>query len=189
MVQVNQSNRGSWHPVVFASPFVAPPVVVMGPASYNDNQPTTVRVRSVTTTGFEFKIDEWNYLDGVHGQESIGYLALDPGVHQLGGLTWEATRLSGVGSVFQTVPFAGSFASKPVVLAQVVTTLNTVGGQNRALITRVQNVTSTSFAVRIQAEESYQTALSGETVCVLAVSPGLASIPGFRVLASVVFYK
>jgi len=33
----------------------------------NDADPMTMRVRNVTDTGFEWQIDEWDYLDGVHG--------------------------------------------------------------------------------------------------------------------------
>jgi len=46
-------------------------VVVMGPPTHEGWHPATVRVRNVTDTGFEFQIDEWDYLDGAHALEDV----------------------------------------------------------------------------------------------------------------------
>ncbi len=57
--------------------------MVTGPPTSNGDQPLTVRVRNVTATGFEFQLDEWQYLDGWHAGESIGYLVVEAGEHTL----------------------------------------------------------------------------------------------------------
>lgn len=174
----NQPNASTWHSVAFASPFLAPPVVVIGPATHNDSQGITVRVRNVTANGFEYQFDEWDYLDGIHAAEAVNYLALEPGVHQIGGLQWQATRVTGVTRTAQTVSLSGGFSAAPVVLTQVQTLNNAV-----AVVTRVQSVTQTGFSLRIQTQESNTAVLSGETVSIVAVSPGTGVIDGAPFLA------
>jgi hypothetical protein len=63
MLSVVQTNALEWRAVSFQRP-LADPVVVVGPLTYNGTDPAMARVRGVTPTGFEFKLDEWDYLDG-----------------------------------------------------------------------------------------------------------------------------
>ncbi|MAT52883.1 MAG: hypothetical protein CMN32_00270 [Saprospirales bacterium] len=53
------------------------PVVILGGISNNDGAPATIRVTSVTANSFTVKIDEWDYLDGTHGTESLSYLVIE----------------------------------------------------------------------------------------------------------------
>ena len=48
------------------------PVVIMGPLTSAGGHPSTVRVKNVSPTGFEWQIDEWDYLDGAHIVETVG---------------------------------------------------------------------------------------------------------------------
>ena len=81
-VTVAQSGPDQWHSVTFADA-IANAIVVLGPLSTNDAAQATTRVRNVTDTGFEFQIDEWDYLDGVHGAETLSWLAVSEGTHEL----------------------------------------------------------------------------------------------------------
>lgn len=182
-IQVTQANRATWQQVVFSPAFAAPPVVVMGPPSANDSAPAMTRVRNVTAAGFEFKIDEWNYLDGAHGQETVAYLAVPAGRHALGGFTLDARVLPAVTDAFQTVAFSPAFAAPPVVLAQAVTTANLAGTTSRALVARLSNVAAGSYAIRLQAEEAYRGTLVPEQVAVVAVSTGTGFGGPFRLQA------
>ena len=60
LLEVNQASSSDWHSVFFNQTFSASPVVVLGPLSFNNAHGATLRVRNVTSTGFEFQIDEWD---------------------------------------------------------------------------------------------------------------------------------
>ncbi len=53
------------------------PVVVMGAIGNNEIDPVTARVTTVTSTGFDAFLDEWDYLDGIHGIENLSYLVIE----------------------------------------------------------------------------------------------------------------
>jgi len=169
----SQPTASTWRTVTFSTTFTAPPVVVASPPTYGDTQGITVRVRNVTATGFEYQLDEWDYLDGVHASESLNYLALEPGVHQIGGLQWQAGRVSGVTRTAQAATLASGFSAAPVVIAQVETTNNA-----SAVVSRVQSVTTTGFNIKLQTQEATTSTLTGESVSFVAISPGTGTIGG-----------
>ncbi|PAP75965.1 hypothetical protein BSZ37_05680 [Rubrivirga marina] len=162
---VSQASGAQWHAVAFQRPF-ADPVVVMGPPSSGDPEPVTVRVRNVTASGFEFQLDEWDYLDGVHGAETVAWLAVERGAHTLAdGRRVEAGTTAASGSM-KTATFGSPFAAAPVVLGQIVT-----ASRSEALTTRLRNVTATSFQVRLQTQESSSN-VGQETLAYVALEPG-----------------
>src|SRR6218665_3769033 len=62
-----QANSTTWQTATFTRNFNGlVPVVIMGPVHSADAHPHTVRARNVTATGFQWQIDEWDYLDGAH---------------------------------------------------------------------------------------------------------------------------
>jgi hypothetical protein len=63
----------TWTRINFEKVFVKP-VVVAGPISLNGSQPAVVRIQNVDATGFEMRIQEWEYLDGRHATETVSYL-------------------------------------------------------------------------------------------------------------------
>ena len=81
-VTVGQASSAEWHSVAFDQP-IADAVVVMSAMTQNGGDPFTVRVRNVTEDGFEFQIDEWDYLDGYHVTETLSWMAVEEGVHTL----------------------------------------------------------------------------------------------------------
>ena len=62
-----------WVRVPLTTPF-ANPVVIAGPPSFSNSEPCVIRLRNVNSTGFDIRLTEWNYQDGVHPQESVSYL-------------------------------------------------------------------------------------------------------------------
>ncbi len=138
-----------WTQVDFTQPYENP-VVIMGTASTIDEEGVTTRVRNVTSTGFEVRIQEWDYLDGNHAQESVAYLVMESGVHVLeDGTTIAAGVATGVTNLFKRIKFPVIFDSNPVVFSQVAT-----DNDNSAVITRHGNVGTASFDFRIQEEQS-----------------------------------
>ena len=185
VLTTNQSPAGQWYDAVFTTPFGSPPVVVLGPLEYNGVNPSTVRVRNVTATGFQFKIDEWDYLDGTHTTESVSYLAIEEGVHQIGGLTWEAGREPSVTQSFRSVSLTGGLPAAPVVMAQIESTNNVQSGSDpTGLVTRLRNASGTGFEVRINDEEASTTGPAGEDIAWVAVEEGNGWLDGQPFLVS-----
>lgn len=144
---VVQTSKDEWHGVSFDAA-IRDAVVVLGPVSFNGGDPLTTRVRNVTETGFEFQIDEWDYLDGTHVGESVGWLALSAGTHEFAsGLTVVASTAT-VGTGFASVTF-GTELDNPIVFAEVIS-----GNESDAVTTRISSVTQDGFAVRLQEAEA-----------------------------------
>lgn len=165
VASVSQAGPGQWHSISFDA-VIENAVVVLGPATSNDSAQLTTRVRNTTETGFEFQIDEWNYLDGVHGVENIGWLAISEGSHTLGsGQTIVASSAS-IGTRFSSLSF-GETLDDAVVFAEVSTV-----NESDAVTTRIQDVTGQGFEVKIQEEEAGD-AHGAETVSWIAIESGL----------------
>ncbi|MEO9651837.1 MAG: Ig-like domain-containing protein [Roseobacter sp.] len=164
VANVTQSGANQWHQVSFAAS-ISNAVVVMGPATNFDDAPLTTRVRNVTDTGFEFQIDEWDYQDGFHGAEDIGWLAVSEGSHVLSsGETIVAANASVDGS-FTAVNF-GETLNDAVVLAEISSS-----NAPNAVAARIQGVTGQGFQAQIQQEEAGGVP-SAETISWIAIEAG-----------------
>ncbi|MEM9781438.1 MAG: LamG-like jellyroll fold domain-containing protein, partial [Pseudomonadota bacterium] len=83
-VTFSQDNSSTWYSVSFAEE-IPDAVVVMGPISFNGGHQAVMRVRNVTDEGFEYQLDEWNYHDGWHMEETVSWMAVSAGTHTLEG--------------------------------------------------------------------------------------------------------
>ncbi|WP_341213284.1 M10 family metallopeptidase C-terminal domain-containing protein [uncultured Limimaricola sp.] len=147
-LQVTQDNASQWHHVTFDGAIDAA-TVVMGPASLNGVNAMTLRVRDVTSEGFSFQIDEWDYLDGGHVAETISWMAGTAGDHQL----TDGTRISfGSKAVSSTdgghVTLAG-FSDTPLLFGQFSS-----GTESRAMTHRIKNADNDSFDFYLDREEA-----------------------------------
>lgn len=79
-VSVDQPDQGTWYTVALDGSY-DDPVVTMKPVSYAGGQPSHVRLRNVTGESFEFRIEEWAYLDGQHVEETIHYVVMESGAY------------------------------------------------------------------------------------------------------------
>ena len=155
------------------------PVVVAKPLTYKGADPSIVRIRNVTTTSFEIKVQEWEYKDGAHTTETMPYLVMEKGTHTLvGGLKVEAgtqslndeyvTRSCGSSSSnSRSVSFTAGFSATPVVLASVVTEADPV-----AVNARAWSISTSGFKLALQQEEN-QGSPGTETVAYIAIEPGV----------------
>jgi hypothetical protein len=93
-----QSDGRQWNVVTFTRTFATPPVVIMGPATANEVDPCVIRVRNVTTTGFQYQIDEWDSTgNGRHNTpETVHFFALTADRHVFGTQRWQVGRLTSV---------------------------------------------------------------------------------------------
>jgi len=172
-INVSTGNSNDWDQINFPTAFDAPPIVVTGPAGFAGGNPSTVRVRNVTTTGFQIQIDEWDYLDGGHATEQVTYIAAEPGTYNLGNITMIAGSANNIDHNFKTVNFSNSFSSTPVVMASQVTSN---GGQ--ATSVRMTNVSNNNFQARIQEEQNNDGFHADETLHYMAFSTGTGSVNG-----------
>ncbi|MEM8962026.1 MAG: H-type lectin domain-containing protein, partial [Acidobacteriota bacterium] len=149
--------------------------VVMGPASREGNDPGEIRLGNVGDSSFQHVFQEWDYLDGGHNKEKASWLALPDGASSLGSLDAEAGAVS-VKHAWKTVSFERTFSSIPVVIP-TVTTKNGWA----AVVTRLRNVSTTGFQIRLQEEEAADDIHHFETVHWVAIEPGATGANGHKI--------
>lgn len=170
---VDQTMPDMWHKVIFETA-LDNPSVVMGGFTANGSQPYSVQVRNVTDMGFEFQIDEWDYLDGVHTTESISWLAVESGTHKLeDGRVIEAGQNT-IGGVFASVGFATDlFIDIPILLAQ------SVGDANAMTVTdRLRDITASGFEARLFQQEATLGTIAEDRFDWIAVEAGGSATDG-----------
>ncbi|WP_282153987.1 Ig-like domain-containing protein [Ruegeria atlantica] len=173
-ITVSQSSADQWHTVSFGATILNA-VVVMGPLTSNDDDPATARVRNVTDTSFEFQIDEYEYLDGVHGAETIGWLAVSEGTHTLANGSTIVAGNASVGTSYTSVDF-GTSLTDAVVLHQV----SSVNDPD-AVVSRIRNSDADGFQARIREQEQGTSHVS-EDLSWIAIETGSGS--GFEAVLS-----
>ncbi len=156
-VSIGQNDGEDWSSVTF-SEVIHDARVVMGPLSATGGQAAFVRIRNVTDTGFEFQIDEWDYLDGRHQTETVSWLAASAGSHVLAsGQRIVVGRDTLTDETLHHVALDGVAAG--LVMAQI-----TSASAPEAVVTRVSSVTATGFDLHMQEQESKDGLHAAETV-------------------------
>lgn len=166
IVSIDQTSSSQWHTVNLENEYQYP-VVVMGPPSYSDTEPLSVRVQNVTSNSFEFQFDEWDYLDGVHGTESVAYLVMEAGTFTLVDGRIIQAGIADLTNSFSFINFNQAFDATPVVFSQV-------GSVNEAsaVTTRQRNVNVSSFEAQLEEEEGSDATHASETVYWVAFDQG-----------------
>ena len=155
-----------WTRVNFTETFVDP-VVVAGPATLNGGQPCIVRIRNVDTTGFDIRLQEWDYLDGSHLVETVSYMAMEAGSYVLSdGTRVEAANVSNAKVWFKNVPFKTTFNVVPVVMTSI-TSFN----DETPVTGRVKEIAIDGFNYRIQEQEANANQHGDETFSYIAWEP------------------
>ncbi|MEM9556404.1 MAG: matrixin family metalloprotease [Acidobacteriota bacterium] len=148
------------------------PRVVAGPPGFAGSQPTATRLDNVGASSFDHFLTEWDYLDGAHANESLGYFALEDGAQSLGALDADAGSAN-VTNAWTTVNFAQSFSAPPVVITQVASS-----NDPTPVTTRVRNVTASSFQVQLEEQEANNQAHVAERVDWVAIEVGSTLVGG-----------
>ncbi len=176
-ITFEQANANAWYFVHFENAFDEIPIVVLGPPSANSTQQVIPRIRSVNKTGFEFQLDEWDYLNGYHPVETLYYLAVLPGNHEIGGTEIEAGSFEANAS-WTTKYFDHPFDGVPVVL-QTVASYN----DGNAVAPRAKQVNGNRFKFKLQEEDLSPHAY--ETIHYVALEQGGFSYDGQHFFAGV----
>ena len=132
------------------------PIVILGPISFNGSQPAVSRLSQIDKSGFNIKVQEYNYLDGFHVNETIDYFAIQPGIYQftdsLGATVLiEAGTFEVNASNWHQQRFETDFSEIPVMFASV----QTYRGMD-AVTERVRKLTKSGFEVKLFEEEKLQ---------------------------------
>jgi hypothetical protein len=156
-----------WTTITFAKTYTDPVFVASG-ISYVGSHPAVIRVRNLTPRGCEIKVQEWDYLDGVHKAETLGYVVAEQGTHVLddGTMVNAGSMDIKVTDEFVPVVFDASLTRAPVVFT-CMTTMN----DESAVTTRVQDVTTAGFAVSMQEQEKSDQNHGMETISYIAWEP------------------
>ncbi|MCP4934151.1 MAG: hypothetical protein GY927_08075 [bacterium] len=174
-VEVRQRNARQWHSVRFSKRY-RDPVVIMGPVSFNENEPAHARVRSVSSRGFEFRIEEFGK-DGTHARESLSYMVIEKGIHDFGGTIIEAGTISTSADMvdrdWSPVRLFSRWSKAPIVLAQTQTFKS-----SDPVNARIKNVTSRQFEVTLSEKESDRRGHAREVVGYVAISQGRHRLDG-----------
>jgi hypothetical protein len=170
----------NWKTFTFANSYATPPIVVFGGLAREGSDPSTIRVRNVTRTSFEVKIEEWEYLDKIHGLEEVNYMVMEEGIYYLeNGMRIEAGRTT-ANHNWRNVSFTtgqndAGFTAKPVVFSQVAT-----NREWSATTSRIRNVGNSGFEIRLQEEEAADQVHLSEAIHFIAVTPGIGEHNGRR---------
>ncbi|MEZ6095796.1 MAG: lysyl oxidase family protein [Pirellulaceae bacterium] len=146
------------------------PVIITGPSEYNLNDPTTIRIRNVTSNSFEIRFEEWDYQDGQRASEDLSYMVVEAGVHTLHDgrvLTAGKTNVNGFGS---RAVFGHQFDTKPIIFTQVLSDNN-----SSAVISRVEGASQRFAKFSLQQEEANGVAAVSETVGWIALESGASN--------------
>ncbi|MGB8335985.1 MAG: hypothetical protein WCE56_15945, partial [Desulfobacterales bacterium] len=126
------------------------PVVITTINSVNEDDAVAMRLKKITTSGFDYRIQEQELNYQQHASEMAGYIAWEPSAGSLGGLVFEIGRTSNsVTHAFQAMPFYEPFSNPPVFLADMQTT----DGSDTAAV-RWQKKQATGIEVKVEEEQS-----------------------------------
>jgi len=166
-----------WKTISFANTYTDP-VVIATSVSYKGSDPVNARVRNVTASNFEIRLQEWDYLDETHTTEEIIYIVAEKGQNSIvvkdgtgtnvtvNFVAGEISTNAVAASSFFTELFGYTFSTKPLVFAGV----SSYNGSS-AVSTRVKDVTQSQFKVAMTEEEANDQSHIAEDIHYLAILP------------------
>ncbi len=176
--------------VAFRQAYPVPPLVFATPTA-DGNDPATLRIRNVTTTGFQVAAVEPTGANGSHLSMTFAYIAVEPGSHTFpDGTQVEAfahstasvqrglSLLSGAepAEAWDNVNYPNAFTSRPVVLGMIQSMVNETGddvpiGASVPFLSAVMNgVTNIGLDLALgRSESSSGTVTNNEVIGVLAI--------------------
>ena len=113
-------------------------------------------------------MEEWDYLDGYHIAEKVDYIVLEAGEYILADGRRMIAGNTVAGDSFSSTNFSTAFGGQPVVVAQLISAQDATPGT-----VRLNNVTTSSFDLKIQSEEAKGKSHGDEIVSYIAVETGM----------------
>lgn len=181
VIEFGELNAGDqWQWVELSQQFVDP-IVIAKLMSADDPEPAILRIKDVSTSGFALRVQEWDYLDGAHPLELVGYMVVERGRHQLPNGAWlEAGRMTtDATGAFVGVDYTAPFATDPIV----VTAITTYDGGD-AVTTRVRNVSTSGFETGMMEQESNSHHHVAEAIDYVAMEPSIVNLGDMQIEAA-----
>lgn len=169
---VSQPNIATWQTVNLNRTYDNP-VVLMSPLSHNGPQAAHLRVRNVQDDSFEFKVEEWQFLNGRHVDETVHYMVIEGGLYTFSDGTGVEAGTVEVNHEFMNVGFAQEFSRAPIVFSQSQTR-----NGSQPVVTRQKAISTGGYGVRLQEEEGNDGWHRTETVGYIAIEPGTGTNNG-----------
>jgi hypothetical protein len=162
----------NWKQVSLGKAFVSP-VVVAGPISFNGFEPAVIRIRSVGSSSFEIRLQEWEYTNGIHMEETVSYVVMEAGSYVLADGTYlEAGRFyTNNTDSFGAVGFGQTFQTIPVV----VTTISSNNGSD-AVTGRLRDISRQGFQFCMQEQEANPQVHASERIFYIAWEPSSGNL-------------
>ena len=149
----------SFDTVQFKHSFSTVPVVITSTTTTNENDALAIRLKNITTTKFDYCIQEQEKNSQQHASEETGYVAWEPSAGSLDNLVFEIGRTSNsVTHEFQALNFYEPFSSPPVFVAGMQTT----DGSDTAAV-RCQNKQADGIEIKVEEEQSRDTDMNHTT--------------------------
>ena len=175
---IQQSDPATWFTVPLNHNYVDP-VVIMQPVSHNGDEPVHMRIGSISSNQFTYKMEEWEYLDLTHFQEEVSYLVMESGIHTLNDGTIIEVGKGNADGNWTEFTFAHTFTNTPAVLANVLTT-----NEASAVVVHMDAVSITNVSIRLREQEVDDTSTTTsthaqESVGYIAIEQGGGIVDGF----------
>jgi hypothetical protein len=133
--------------ISFDAGFDADPVLLTQTLTFAGPHPVVTRQASVTPNGASVRLQE-SESRGAHWNETLGYVAIEPGETTIGGVGAEAGHETGVTDEWQWIDFSRSYDS-PAFVASI----QTENGWNTVNL-RYRNLIDSGVSVRLEEEQS-----------------------------------
>lgn len=164
---VSSTGQNTGGSETFTAGFTDPPVVLTSVMTNNDGTAIDSDPSSITSSGFNITLQEEEGQDGVHGAETVGWIAIQAG----GDATNGTASISGDSVTHSTSTLSlGDTFSNGVVLAET----QTLDGTDTATVT-IDSQTSSTVGVYIDEEQSAnaETNHTTDVVGIVAFEEGL----------------
>ncbi|MEM7721075.1 MAG: Hint domain-containing protein [Pseudomonadota bacterium] len=167
---VSSSGQNTGGSATFSAGFTDPPVVLTSVMSENDTTTVDSDPSNITASGFDLTLQEEENQDGVHGAETIGWIAIEAGGDATSGT---ANAVGGVDENVDVLGLGTTFTNS-VVLAET----QTINGGDTATVV-IDSQSNSTVGVFVAEEQSRDSEVNhvNETVGIVAFEDGL--IPCF----------
>lgn len=183
-INADTGTSGGWATVTFPRTFGSVPAVFTMPTTSNTD-PATVRIRNVTTDGFEILVVEPDGSDGSTAEMTVDYFAAEVGGYTFnGGVRVEVGTLLTTsqqgkfisGTAWDDVSFSRTYVN-PAVITQVQT-VNSQASLDAGLVAipwlevAMRNLTTTDMSVALERSETSSGTVVAETIAYMIMDSG-----------------
>jgi len=161
----------------FTHSFEGDQILLTQVVTYNGSSAVCTRVKNITGSSFQVKIQEEEANDGTHSSETVHYIAVSPGSFQNDGNGFVAAKTTNsVTQNWYTIDFGQSIDS-PLILAN----MNTEDGSDPAVL-RYRNLSNSSVEIKVEEEKSEGSEVNhtSEVVGYLVISENATLLSTFK---------